>query len=124
MTAWTDTRVLRIGPNELHITDPTLYHTIYSQRYTFRKQKSFYDSFNTPHSVFVEDDRDLHRVRRKLLSNFFSKTSVRAMNQTLITKANMMCDRMSEMKGDGAINLYHAFRYCHPNKVIENQLLR
>ncbi|KAB2102850.1 hypothetical protein AG0111_0g8982 [Alternaria gaisen] len=105
-----NTRVLRIGPNELHITDPMLYHTIYSQRYTFPKQKSFYDAFNTPHSVFVEHDGELHRARRKLLSNFFSKSSVRAMNKILLTKVTIMCDRIAEMKGNGAINLYHAFR--------------
>ncbi|CAN9099470.1 unnamed protein product [Alternaria alternata] len=105
-----DTRVLRIGPNELHITDPTLYHTIYSQRYTFPKQRSFYDAFNTPHSVFVEHDGELHRARRKLLSNFFSKSSVRAMNKILLAKVTIMCNRIDEMKGNGAINLYHAFR--------------
>jgi len=71
LTPYTDTRALRIAPNELHVTDPALYHTIYSQRHTFTKQQNFYDSFNAPHSVFVETDKDLHRVRRKLFRDFF-----------------------------------------------------
>lgn len=107
----TDTRALRIAPNELHITDPALYHTIYSQRYTFMKQQHFYDAFNTPHSVFVETDKDLHRVRRKMLSNFFSKMSIRSMEGIMVSKIAFLCKKLSETKDDGAINLYNAFRY-------------
>lgn len=106
-----DTRALRIAPNELHISDPALYHTIYSQRYTFTKQSHFYDAFNTPHSVFVETDKDLHRVRRKMLGSFFSKMSIRSMQGILFAKVTILCKRLSETKHDGAINLYHAFRY-------------
>ncbi|KAI4958932.1 hypothetical protein J4E86_002652 [Alternaria arbusti] len=80
------TRTLRIGPNELHITDPALYRTIYSQNYAFPKSKSFYDAFAAHHSVFVESDKELHRVRRKLLSNFFSKTHIRCLTVDLITQ--------------------------------------
>ncbi|OAL43320.1 cytochrome P450 [Pyrenochaeta sp. DS3sAY3a] len=105
-----NTRALRIGPNELHITDPGLYHTIYSQRHTYTKQQYFYDAFNTPHSVFVETDPNLHRVRRKMLSNFFSKMSIRSMEGILASKIQLLCKRLSETKGDGPINLYHAFR--------------
>ncbi|KAJ4316651.1 hypothetical protein N0V94_005332 [Neodidymelliopsis sp. IMI 364377] len=105
-----NTRALRIAPNELHITDPRLYHTIYSQRYTYTKQKFFYDGFNTPHSVFVETDKDLHRSRRKMLNNFFSKASVRSIEGILKTKIAVLCNRLSETRGDGAINMYHAFR--------------
>ncbi|RYN35993.1 hypothetical protein AA0118_g927 [Alternaria tenuissima] len=32
------------------------------------------------------------------------------MNKILLTKVTIMCDRIAEMKGNGAINLYHAFR--------------
>ncbi|KAF7536163.1 hypothetical protein G7054_g4763 [Neopestalotiopsis clavispora] len=72
-----NTRALRIGPNEIHISDSTLYHTIYSQDHVYTKDPYFYDAFGTPHSVFVETDRELHRQRRKCLSRFFSKASVR-----------------------------------------------
>ncbi|KAH6858880.1 cytochrome P450 [Alternaria rosae] len=104
------TRALRIGPNELHITEPRLYHTIYSQSYAFSKQQYFYEAFGAPHSVFVEGNKELHRVRRKLLSNFFSKTHIRSMEKTLLSKATLLCDRISETKGNGAINFYYAFR--------------
>ena len=110
LTISTGTRTLRIGPNELHITDPALYRTIYSQNYAFPKSKSFYDAFAAHHSVFVESDKELHRVRRKLLSNFFSKTHIRSMEKTLLSKATLLCDRISETKGNGAINFYYAFR--------------
>ncbi|KAI4943432.1 hypothetical protein J4E91_009341 [Alternaria rosae] len=80
------TRALRIGPNELHITEPRLYHTIYSQSYAFSKQQYFYEAFGAPHSVFVEGNKELHRVRRKLLSNFFSKTHIRCLTVDLITQ--------------------------------------
>ena len=40
------------------------------------------------------------------------------MNKILLTKVTIMCDRIAEMKGNGAINLYHAFRYQNRSKPI------
>ncbi|KAH7205127.1 cytochrome P450 [Fusarium redolens] len=105
-----DTRGLRIGPNEIHISDSTLYHNLYSQDHSFAKEQSFYDTFGTPHSVFVETDRGLHRQRRKLLNNFFSKTSIRNMQNILYEKVSTLSDIMSNLGDEESVNIYNAVR--------------
>ncbi|OQE12499.1 hypothetical protein PENVUL_c001G03588 [Penicillium vulpinum] len=45
-----NTKALRIGLKELHITDIELYKVIYSQTKAYPKYSPFYDGFNTPHS--------------------------------------------------------------------------
>ncbi|KAL0939306.1 cytochrome p450 [Colletotrichum truncatum] len=105
-----DTRALRIGPNELHISDSTLYHTLYSQDHAFAKHPYFYEAFMTPHSVFVETDRSLHRQRRKMLNNFFSKSSIRGMQHLLYEKVNNLCTIVSGMDKNHSLNIYNAVR--------------
>ncbi|OBR07631.1 Cytochrome p450 [Colletotrichum higginsianum IMI 349063] len=105
-----NTRALRIAPNEIHITDSALYHTIYSQRHTFTKQAHFYSAFMKPYSVFVETDVELHRQRRKQLSNFFSKMSIRSIEGILLSKVATLCKRISETRFNGPVNFYQTFR--------------
>lgn len=111
MTALPDTRALRIAPNEIHISDSTLYHTLYSQDHTYEKPEFFYGAFGTPHSVFVETDRGLHRARRKQLNNFFSKTSIRGMQGVLRGRMERLCALFTEMSDQGPVNIYNAVRY-------------
>lgn len=111
MTALPDTRALRISPNEIHISDPTFYHTIYSQDHTYEKPEFFYGAFGTPHSVFVETDRGLHRARRKQLSSFFSKTSIRGMQGVLRGKVERICALLTEMSDQGPVNINNAVRH-------------
>lgn len=111
MTALPDTRALRISPNEIHISDSTFYHTIYSQDHSFEKPEFFYGAFGTPHSVFVETDKGLHRARRKQLSSFFSKTSIRGMQGFLRGKVERLCALLTEMSDQGPVNINNAVRH-------------
>lgn len=79
------THALRIGPNELHLTDVSKYKTIYNQSRPFPKQKAFYDGFGTPHTVFVESDLALRKERRRLLNPFFSRVGILRIESTLHT---------------------------------------
>ena len=106
-----ETRVLRISPNELHISDSTVYHTIYSQDHAFLKHDYFYEAFLTPHSVSEETDPILHRQRRKMLNNFFSKSSIRRMQHLIYDKVEKLCTVLSENSGKGPLNIHNAVRY-------------
>jgi hypothetical protein len=107
---FTDTRALRIGPNELHLSDSTLYHTVYSQGHSFAKHAHFYDAFGTVPSLFLERDRDRHRQRRKALGRFFSKASIRGMQRLLSAKVEALCDLISAKANEGPVNFYNAAR--------------
>ncbi|AEO69084.1 uncharacterized protein THITE_43879 [Thermothielavioides terrestris NRRL 8126] len=105
-----NTRALRIGPNELHLSDSTLYHTVYSQGHSFAKHAHFYDAFGTVPSLFLERDRDRHRQRRKALGRFFSKASIRGMQRLLSAKVEALCDLISAKANEGPVNFYNAAR--------------
>ncbi|KAG6362593.1 hypothetical protein INS49_007685 [Diaporthe citri] len=63
-----DTKLLRVGPNELHISDPEVYKDIYKQVDPFPKYEPFYLSFNAPYTLFSETDAAKHKEHRRLLN--------------------------------------------------------
>ncbi|APA11943.1 hypothetical protein SS1G_05491 [Sclerotinia sclerotiorum 1980 UF-70] len=105
-----DTHILRIGPNELHIDDASVYDEIYSQKYRFMKDPDFYASFNAPNTIFSEGMPDPHRELRKIISPFFSKQRIVAVEPTIYAKVNLMFNKIREFKDQGAIHMYNAIR--------------
>jgi len=105
-----NTQALRIGPNELHVTDPQHYHTIYSQRQIFTKDTYFYAGFNIPHTLFQESNPELHRQRRRKMNAFFAKSSIRDLQGIMMKQISCFCDKISREKSKGPIQLYQEFR--------------
>ena len=101
---------MRIGPNELHISDVHLYKVIYSQSKPFPKHGPFYEAFNTPHTVFAETDPGLHKKRRRLLNPLFSRAGVFKLEPIIHEKAEIMTRKISRLQDSHDINLYDAFR--------------
>lgn len=104
------THILRIGPNELHIDDVTVYDEIYSQKYRFLKEPGFYAGFNAPNTAFSECMPAAHRERRKLINPFFSKQGISAVQPLVYAKVNLMVDKIREFQDKGAIHIYSAVR--------------
>ncbi|KAM0716121.1 hypothetical protein Q7P37_008635 [Cladosporium fusiforme] len=77
------TNALRIGPNELHISDVSLYHRIYSQRTQYHKQENLYEGFGTPDALFAQVDVALHKKRRQQLSPFFARAGILRLEPTI-----------------------------------------
>lgn len=59
-----ETKVLRIGPNELYITDIGQYNNIYGQPEIFPRYDRFYDAFHSPHAVGTVTDVGPHKEQR------------------------------------------------------------
>lgn len=110
LTDNTETKALRIGPNELHISDVHLYKVIYSQSKPFPKHGPFYEAFNTPHTVFAETDPGLHKERRRLLNPLFSRAGVFKLEPIIHEKVEIMTRKISRLQDSHDINLYDAFR--------------
>lgn len=104
------TKALRIGPNELHITDINLYKVIYNQSKPFLKYAPFYDGFNTPHTVFAETDPILHKKRRRLLNPMFARTGVFQLEPMMVEKINLLGRKIDRLWQGQLINTYDAFR--------------
>jgi hypothetical protein len=105
-----DTRVLRIGPNELHIDDISVYDEIYSSKYRFMKEPTFYAGFNAPNTVFSEASSALHRERRRMVNPFFSKQGIASMQPLIDDKVNLMVNKICEFQHKGTIHIYSAVR--------------
>ncbi|KAL1616073.1 hypothetical protein SLS56_011554 [Neofusicoccum ribis] len=104
------TKALRIGPNQLHISDPSLYKVIYSQVNPFPKEQYFYDSFGTPHTLFAETETQLHKERRKLLNPLFSKSGVTKLEPLIVEKVEQVVSKIKRVAKAGPINVGNAFR--------------
>lgn len=105
-----DTEALRIGPNELHITDINLYKVIYNQSKPFLKHAPFYDGFNTPHTVFAETDPHLHKQRRHMLSPLFSRVGVFKLEPIILEKIHLLLSKISRLCDSKEIDIYNAVR--------------
>ncbi|KAI1868825.1 hypothetical protein JX265_006804 [Neoarthrinium moseri] len=102
---------LRIGPNDLHITDVSLYKVIYSQKTQYLKEPVFYNGFNAPHSVFAEDVPALHKERRKLLNPFFSKAGILRVEGMVGDKVHRLQRKIEDLTARGhPIRAGKAFR--------------
>ncbi|KAL2832292.1 cytochrome P450 [Aspergillus pseudoustus] len=105
-----NTRALRIGPNELHITDHSLYATIYNHSAPFPKYAAFYDAFLMPHTLFTEYDPARHRQRRRMLKPFFSRSGVSSLEPVITEKARILGAKINRICDSTVINVYDAFR--------------
>ncbi|KPI34669.1 Pisatin demethylase [Cyphellophora attinorum] len=101
---------IRIAPNELHIDDVDYYKVIYNQTAPFPKNKDFYDGFQTPHTVFAETDPALHKIRRKKLNPFFSKSAVNSLQGLIEEKLGNLTKRLNAFADGHTCNLSNAFR--------------
>ncbi|OLN85051.1 Benzoate 4-monooxygenase 1 [Colletotrichum chlorophyti] len=105
-----NTKALRIGPNELHISDVELYKVIYKQIDPFPKYAVFYDSFNTPHTVFAETDPARHKIRRRLLNPMFSRAGVFKLEPVIRDKLTLLMRKVDRLREKQDINVYNLFR--------------
>lgn len=116
-------KAVRIAPNKLHISDVTLYKTVYSQTSAYIKDAGFYDAFHTPHTLFVETDPGMHKERRKMLNPYFSKQAVAKLDGIFYDKANALAAKLRRLyiqgkEGSvGAVDMYTAVR-CATVEVI------
>jgi cytochrome P450 len=104
------TTALRIGPNELHISDVLKYKIIYSQANPFPKWCEFYEAFNSPHTVFTEIDAKMHKERRRLLKPVFPRAGVFKLKPMIHDKAQIMINKIDRLRDSANINIYDAFR--------------
>ncbi|KND87123.1 Trichodiene oxygenase [Tolypocladium ophioglossoides CBS 100239] len=91
--------VVRINPDEIHISDPDYYAVVYTSGQE-RRHKVFKHTrqFGAPDSVLGAVHHDLHRMRRAILSPFFSKASVYRLEPVIQDKVDEMIERMEEFR--------------------------
>ncbi|KAM3078473.1 hypothetical protein ACMFMG_006352 [Clarireedia jacksonii] len=108
------TNVLRIAPSELHISDPRVYHEIYTQNTEFMKDGAFYETFTQRHNIFTEVDKEFHRQHRKALNPAFSKSNIVSLQPLLASKIDAFCQKLSQLGDRRPVNLMNGFRLAYP----------
>ncbi|KAK3070560.1 hypothetical protein LTR53_010241 [Teratosphaeriaceae sp. CCFEE 6253] len=77
--------VVRIGPNELHVSDPDFYDVLYASHPSRRhKDISAIDGFGLAQSVIATANHEHHRMRRSALNPFFSTQAVARLEQSVV----------------------------------------
>ncbi|KAM0326238.1 hypothetical protein ACHAQA_006835 [Verticillium albo-atrum] len=102
--------IVRVNPNEVHISDVEFYHDIYHSK-TFKTDRdSFYNLEYIGQSVAFTLSHDLHARRRSALAPYFSMRSIRAMEDVIGEVADQMSSRLAEAQAAGTtVALRHIF---------------
>jgi len=104
--------IVRISPNEVHLSDPENYEKIY---YIGSKAPSkaayFYSAFGLKTAGFGTLSNELHRVRRGALNPLFSKKAVLQLEGVVQSKVKKLMNSISQKLTQGeSVDLYHGFR--------------
>lgn len=86
---------MRINPREVHIKDPHFYDEVYAPASRRREKDShFVGVFGFPTSMIATVSHELHRIRRGILNNFFSKKSILALSSIIHEKEAKLMQRL------------------------------
>jgi hypothetical protein len=84
--------VVRIAPNEVHLSSPENYDKIYGPGgRKYDKDPGFYGILNTKFAMFSTVSSDVHRPRRARLDPFFSRRTVLTMEGAVQDKVAKLC---------------------------------
>ncbi|KAK6840897.1 hypothetical protein PG987_001757 [Apiospora arundinis] len=96
--------IIRISPYELHVSDPAFFDTIYRMTGRWDKYSWAADAFGMRGSTVFASDHHLHKIRRRAIAPFFSKSHVYARQDLLHCNVDKLCQRISSLDGD-TVNL-------------------
>lgn len=103
--------VVRITPDEIHLSDPANYETIYHVGSKYAKYPRFYNAFSLKYSSFTTCPNDVHKLRRGPLNQFFSRKMVLELEEVVQSKAQKLCNLVTQKLSVGqTVDLHHAFR--------------
>lgn len=102
---------MRITPDEVHLADPANYDNIYFVGTKYWKSPRYYNALNVPSSTFGTPTNEIHKHRRGLLNNLFSRKTVLDLEDLVQDKAAKLVQLMQTGIGERKpVDLHHAFR--------------
>ncbi|KAI4252461.1 MAG: hypothetical protein LQ352_004272 [Teloschistes flavicans] len=103
--------IVRISPDEVHLSDAENYDKIYHVGSKYSKDGKFYGGFSNPNSMFTTPSNELHRTRRAVLNNFFSRKSVLDLEDVVQEKVQILMEHVSKALASGtALDVHHGLR--------------
>ncbi|KAI1266611.1 cytochrome P450 [Xylariaceae sp. FL1019] len=129
--------VVRIGPNDVSISDPNFVDVVYAPGFNHKRDKNpkHNRALGVSTSVGGALGHDLHRSRREALNSFFSPKSIHRLDTALSAKVTQVEQLFARARDSGEVlnlsDVYFAFcndvvhRYCFgsdPNLVNDTRL--
>ncbi|KAK0639484.1 cytochrome P450 [Cercophora newfieldiana] len=115
--------VVRIAPNEVHLSDPSNYDKIYSIGGKFYKDSVFYSGTGDEYSAFATISNEDHRRRRAPLESFFSRRAVLDLEGVVRDKVAKLCalvqDGINKQQGRAVVDLHAALRAVSMDVITE-----
>jgi hypothetical protein len=103
--------IVRFGPNEIHLSRPEHYETVYGNTSSFYKDPGFYAIMGMEEAMFCTVPNDLHRQRRSPLNPFFSRKAIVDSEFIVHDKAERLCRRIGKAAREKQpVNLTRGFR--------------
>jgi cytochrome P450 len=101
--------IIRITPTELHIDDPDYYEHLYSRTGRRDKYSYFSGRFGYASDSFSTTNHDLHRLRRKSLSPFFSVKKIEEFQPVIRDKVEKFCQKVTQYQNGQVFPLSKAW---------------
>ena len=103
--------IVRITPNEVSLSDPENYETIYYVGSKYAKDPRYYDAFGMEYASFTSCPNELHRLRRGPLNKFFSRAAVLELQSIVQEKADKLCALITKnSKAGEMLDIHHGCR--------------
>jgi hypothetical protein len=103
--------IVRITPNEVSLSDPENYETIYYVGSKYAKDPRYYDAFGMEYASFTSCPNELHRLRRGPLNKFFSRAMVLELQSIVQEKADKLCALITRhSKAEEMLDIHHGCR--------------
>ncbi|KAJ9197384.1 hypothetical protein DTO164E3_5817 [Paecilomyces variotii] len=110
--------IIRINPEELHVSDPDFYSILYSQQQKRNKTIIYSKQFGTPDAAIGTVEHHVHRMRRAALNPFFSKAGVYRLESVVQEKVDLMLDKLREFRESGKLIPLNAMFAAFTNDVV------
>ncbi|KUJ12574.1 cytochrome P450 [Mollisia scopiformis] len=103
--------VVRITPDEVHLSDPENYDSIYYIGSKYAKVEQYYASMSCGYSSFTTMSNEAHRIKRARLNPFFSKKKIIEFESIIQSNAKKLCDLVARKFEEGEeMDLHHGYR--------------
>ncbi|KIN06778.1 hypothetical protein OIDMADRAFT_99334 [Oidiodendron maius Zn] len=85
-------KVVRVGPNELHFSDPAAYHEIYNNSNRWDKEAGLYRSFGEDRSSFGFLTYAESKQRKDIMAPLFSRRAIFELQDLVQTQVDRLCE--------------------------------
>lgn len=112
--------IVRIQPNEVHLSDQQHFETIYHVGSKYTKSPVYYGALCIPNSTHATASNEIHKRKRARLNPMFSRKMVLELEDVVHDKANkVIALTRAGIAAKQPVDLHHAFRCVSVDVITE-----